>query len=201
MKIKYKINDILVHRSIGLSPNEEAFYQSWSILPEKFHLTFDKTYNVYGIEYTNEGWINFMIKDDTGVTYPQFYPSEFFEIIDNRLSKFFVCTKERLFPIRNISIPSFISYKELVSRGFIYEDFLDGKSKANEIFTNYKEKIDKEYIDYNYPFANHLVDDWFLCYNCDESWEINDGFEMLKCPRCKRLQNIKKVPDFHDKNK
>lgn len=189
MKVKFKIEDIVKHKKEGISPNESKYYDKWKMLPENFHLEYGKNYNIYGIEYDENGNINFLIKDDTGVIYPKFFPSEFFDIIDNRLSKYFVGTKDITYPIKDINFPAFISYKEIVDRGFYYDDFLEFKNDSNEIFSKYKNLIDFEFFDENYPNSINIGLDWTMCPKCDFSWQPKKDSEILKCPKCNTLQN------------
>lgn len=189
MKVKYKIQDILQYKKKGLFPNEELYYSGWKVLPKKFHLTYGENYTVYGIEFTEKGFINLLIKDDTGVIYPKFYPLEFFEIIDSRISKYFTSKAENLSLIKNVKYPFLVSFREAVYNDYFFDDLLNSNKQAVEIFNKYKNMIDREYIDHKYPKGISLDYNWFSCYYCKESWEVKNDFEILECPNCKNLQN------------
>lgn len=189
MRIRYKIKNIIEYKNSGLSFNEEKYYNRWSILPENFHLTYNKDYTVYGIEYLDEQEINFMIKDDTGVIYPKFFPSSFFEIIDSRLSRYFIGTSEKQYPIKDIKYPAFISYKEIVLNGFFYDDFIECKNEANQIFEKYKDLIDNEFPSSELKDAELIENNWVFCCNCDESFEVKYNNGIIICPNCKHKCN------------
>lgn len=191
MKVKFKIEDIVKHKEKGLLDNEIKYYDNWKILPENFHLTFNNNYNVYGIYYDEKGFVNFLILDDTGLIYPKFYPSEFFEVIDYRISKYFIGTSQKIFPLDDVENSTLVSYPEVVKSGFYYDDFLESKSLANETFVYYKKLIDLEFFDQSFDQSIKVDENWFQCPKCDFVWEIKIKIsEVVACPNCSTYQNI-----------
>ncbi len=189
MKVKYKVQDIRRHKENGLLINEERYYNRWPILPEQFPLTYDKSYNVYGIDYSKEGFVNFLVEDDTGVIYPKFYPSDFFEIEDNRLSKFWVLDGDLIFPLSKIEYPVLISFKEMIENEYFFDEILDCKNNTCQIFKQYKELMDLEFANNSYPKSKSIGDNWFLCYKCDSAIEDCSNLEIIRCSNCQALQN------------
>lgn len=189
MKVKYKIKSITENIKKGLTPNEEIYYKRWSILPDKFHLTYKKEYNIYGIEYTSEGYINFLLVDDTETRFPKIYPSDFFEVIDDRLSKYWIGTNECYYPIKEKRIPSLISFKEIVEDKYFFENILDCKKYTCDIFRKYKKLMDIEFPDKFSPNATLISDIWVMCNFCDESWVVSSENGIIICPNCKKENN------------
>ncbi len=189
MKVQYKIKDIQKRLKEGLTPNEKEYYDGWNILPDSFHLTYQKEYVVYGLDYSKEGYINFLIVDDTEVSYPKIYPSEFFEITNNRISEYWIGTEEKEFPIKNIKCPNLISFKEIVENEYFFEDILDCKNNTCEIFSKNKELMDNEFPDNNIKSAEIIDANWVFCGYCDESWEVKSKQGVIVCPKCGKRNN------------
>ena len=189
MRITYLLNDILQRLTSGLTPNEKQYYDRWLILPDKFHLTFGKDYVVYGIEYTKEGYVNFIIVDDTEVNYLKTYPSEFFKVKDNRLSKYWIGNNGDYYPIVNINYPSIISFKELTQDQYFLGNLLDCENNSQQIFNKYKELIDNEFPDENLKLAEIIDENWVFCNYCGEAWENNSKEGIIICPKCYKRNN------------
>lgn len=188
MKVKYIVRDIELKLKTGLSPNEEKYYNGWSILPSKFHLTFEKGYVVYGIEFDKNGYINFLIVDDTEVDYPKSYPSEFFEIIDSKISKYWGI-KDKNFPIHPTAWPVLIFFKEAMDRYYFFDDLIECKNGAQELFLAYKKLMDLEFLDDKLKTAEALEMNWIVCAYCNEVWNNYSDNGILECPKCGKYNN------------
>ena len=88
MKVVCNIENIKQLNSRKLSSNEKDFLESYNLSFNKLNLTYKKEYTVLGIDYKEIDYVYFMLIDDTEVYYPNFYPIEFFDIIDYRLSRY-----------------------------------------------------------------------------------------------------------------
>jgi hypothetical protein len=174
-----------------LTPNQQNYYDGWHILPEEFHLVFNKEYHVYAIEYIEDAFEHFYVLDETGSIYPRSYPSDFFEIVDNKLSKYWNYKKGDTYPLKIINTHKLITFKEWREEEYFEYYMLENIGDSNAIFTKYKKLIDFEFQDTSYPFAERVESNWFLCstYNCDNSWEDNLEGEITICPKCYKLQN------------
>ncbi|ALR31268.1 hypothetical protein ATE47_12375 [Chryseobacterium sp. IHB B 17019] len=180
MRIKYiKIDN----------PEKVNYKINWQIPYERFPLTIGQEYTVYAIEYTEEGRINFFIIDEGGNTYPHNYPSEFFIVTDNRMSKYWEgLTGKENYPIDTF-FPNLITFKEWKCNKFFEEEMMDNIGQANTIFKKYKSLIDNEFSNNQLQNAVPIGDNWVMCFNCNNSWEIANNNGVIECPKCKTRQN------------
>lgn len=182
MRVIFTLKNIIEYKEKGLTSNEFDYYNRWSILPEKFHLTYNKEYVVYGIEYISNTVFNYFIVDDTEVSYPKTYPSTFFKVIDIRESSLWVESKRKTFPILK-------SFNELVNNPYFFDDILDCKNNMCNVFLEAKKKMDFEFNNKTYPSATDLGDNLIMCYKCDYAWVEESKNELLQCSKCFSIQN------------
>ncbi len=185
MKVKYKKK--LFENNI--SENIHAFLSNWIIPPENLHLNIFTNYLVYAIEYTESGYERFCILDDSGVIYPNSYPSDLFELIDTRLSRFWEngiiynkLEKPQVFP-------EIISFKEWRENKYFQSEMFENTGNANFIFDTYRVIMDLEFCDYSFPVSSQIDDNLFLCCNCQFATECDNDLEMYKCSNCFTIQN------------
>ena len=151
-------------------------------------LTVGKKYVVYALEFSDVPFI-YIIEDDIFDECPFPFPMELFEIIDNRISKYFHLGESKVNSQIGERYVSVLSFKEWVS----IDDFWDKLSNIDPelelIFRKNKELLDHEFynpnmLDHSYKLEP-VGDNWFICGNCGDSWEIkSDTGEMSKCPNC-----------------
>jgi hypothetical protein len=151
----------------------------------EMNLEINKNYNVYGMYYIKQV-IYYLIFD--GET-PDWYPSELFTIIDNRISYMWYFKKYD--PIDPGLIEAFWGYYELIIIDNHYSDLVDREYKAMSIFRKRKEQMDMEFPDASITEVAQLGDEtWLICPTCIEAWEFTscrDG--MVRCPKCKNVMH------------
>ncbi|MBC7884149.1 MAG: hypothetical protein H7X99_01640 [Saprospiraceae bacterium] len=189
MKVKYIVENLKEKLKNKLTENEERFFSDISVMPNNLHLTFGKIYIVLGVEYTENGFVNFMISDDTDVTYPSFYPSEFFKIVDNRVSKYWINRPSNFYPFKEIHFPNLITFYEAIKNSFFFDDLLKCKKKALEAYETNKELMENDYPEDQIFFAERLSDTWVMCAYCDDSWETDNVQGIIKCPKNSHRNN------------
>lgn len=190
MKVKYIIDDIRMHRERGLSSNEVNYYSKWFRLPDKFRLTYGKSYTVYGIQCSQEGFVNFMLVDDSNVSYPDFFPMEFFEIIDDRCSKCWVGSKSDRFTLNEVVSASLVTFPEVLENAYFFDEILDCLNSSCEIFASYKTFMDNEFPNEELETAIVFYEDWLKCPYCEDVWECLDHtIGVLQCPSCNKSIN------------
>lgn len=158
---------------------------------DKLHISIGKTYVVYAVRMT-ESYPGFFIADDVFTYYPIEYAARFFEIVDERLSRYWQLPKEHLIwsDLKQNIADTFISFEEWAYIGDkFYERLIDEERIAKETFIKYKELIDLEFL---IPSIESMVlileDKWVQCPLCDKVWEVKiSNNEMLKCPNCLKL--------------
>jgi hypothetical protein len=189
MKIKYIVKSIKDKILLGLTENEQRYFDGFTIPPDSLHLTLDKEYTILGIDYTNPMCINFMLVDDTEVDYPKFYPSEFFVVTDNRTSRFWVNRKSGFYPIEEIQYPVLISFDEAVTQADFFDKLINGDEEAIETFKKYKKLIENEFPDKSLKTAEVIGDGWVMCAYCGEVWRVDSHQGIIVCPKNSELNN------------
>lgn len=171
------------------NPENVDYKINWQINYKDFPLTIDKEYIVYAIECLDKKHINYFLLDDGGNLYPNNYPSDFFIITDDRMSKYWV-NRDGLntFDKFKVHYPSLITFKEWVCDAFFEEDMMEN-NEALKIFNQYKKLIDIEFPDKSLPTAILISDNWVMCNFCDESWIVSSENGIVICPNCKRESN------------
>lgn len=105
-------------------------------------LEVNKTYTVYGIEFwENHPW--FYLRTDD-IEYPKPFSSIFFDIVDNRLSKYWQLSSE--FDTCGDTHTSLVIEEWAKDRSF-YELLVDGDKKTIETFNKSRINMDAEYGD------------------------------------------------------
>lgn len=98
-------------------------------------------YTVYGIEFRdNSPW--FYLCSDSDSEYPKPYAHVFFEILDDRLSRYWRLATEQN---NNNSAEARLVFKEWAENSFFYELLLDGDDKISGVFSKMREVLDNEY--------------------------------------------------------
>lgn len=159
------------------------------ISPDKFPLIKEKTYTVYALAQI-EGNIWYSICDESYFLYPMWRPFPLFEIIDNRLSRYWVFAFQEWENKKQL----FLSFPEWANDADFYGELVEGNScdKNAVIFRKYKDLMDLEFPDNSITEIAQVGDkEWLICPICIDAWNCsNDQDGMVKCPKCgKVLQN------------
>ena len=149
---------------------------------ERFTMTLDKIYVVYGLAYSKDGHILFLLINDNK-SYPDFYPSEFFEVVDDRVSKYWVGYPQSTYSKSCVFLDRVISFDEAAHRPFFFDDLLNDVKAATQTFKIMKEKIDIEFPDAILKTASILERNWIVCAYCEEAWESSPENGVVTCPQ------------------
>ena len=144
-----------------------------------------KYYVVYAM-YISED-ISFHI--DTNSYLPGHFPSSLFDMVDPRLSKYWVLgsyCKPRDNSIQKFTILSYpewaLNYPEF------WEKFVDGDKDTRDRFYRFKELVDHEYQIKSVLIHAKVVDDgWSKCEKCENIWAAEDSAELVNCPDCNEI--------------
>lgn len=186
--IKNNINDIKEHSKL-FDNLKKSFGEEHD---GKLRIEVGKTYVVYGVEIIEEyPWYHICVEE--GILYPWPYAAPFFEIIDNRLSRYWFFG----YSVRNnkeekeefvSEIYTEISFKEWIEQNDFAGRLLDGSEREISLFQKYKRLMDVEFVNPEVSrTALVLLDSWIQCTVCDESWEATKENEMLRCPKCSTI--------------
>ena len=162
-------------------------YDNYSISYTNFSILIDKEYVVYGMTL-HLGYIWYYIADEDYSYYPIWNPSPFFQILDGRLSRFWVYSymKEE-----NADQSVMIAFSKWANDSDFYEKLTDGDKKEIEIFKAYKELLDLEFPDFSITKIAQIGDaEWLICSTCIDAWEnSNDRNAMVRCPKCQKVMH------------
>lgn len=172
------------------NPEKINYKINWQRNYSDFPLSINKKYTVYAIEYFDDKHINFFILDDGGNTYPNNYPSDFFKIIDNRLSACWINKGNNLnYPLKNVVNNTIITFKEWIENKYFEYELFENLNNSTAIFDKYKIFMDCEYPDESFPEAIVIINNWVMCSYCSESWETKDHLGIIICPKCNKKNN------------
>jgi hypothetical protein len=155
------------------------------------HLTPAMEYVVYAISF-DDMFPRFFVADDVFSSYPISYLAPFFEVVDERFSRYwgFLGAQKKWSEIESLPLAGkILSVKEWMQRGQrFYENLVDGGKKEEEIFYYYKELMDLEFVQPRFTdIGTHLQDNWVQCPVCGDAWEAAIEDEMLRCPNCAKV--------------
>lgn len=154
-----------------------------------FYLDIGKEYTVYGMTI-RDGLIWYYVCDRCFTYYPRWKPSSFFNVMDSRLSRYWIYSFKKFdnyaqaYPI--------ITFPEWANE---HPDFYDRLTDKDEyevtIFKSYKELMDLEFPDYSISDIAQIGDDkWLICPMCIDGWQsCNNRDALVKCPKCLRVLN------------
>jgi hypothetical protein len=186
MKIK------CVSNSRNSLPNE--LLKKYSMGLDHFSVFPGNEYIVYSVGALY-GFVWYCICDESYIFYPMWNPEMLFEIIDKRLSRYWVFSLD---DGKDKKIP-FLRFPEWANNPYFYEELIDGDSSdANAIiFSKYKELMDLE-------FPNPLISDtaeigdrdWLICPKCIDAWKSESNLDALvRCPICTTVLNNPRYVD------
>ena len=165
---------------IVLKPNQKSRY-----LDDKVEYTVHAVYSSKLIE--------FMVMSEAH-SFPIAVKSSEVDIIDNRLSKYWVYgnhDSDNTEPCKLV-----LSFPEWANNSYFYQELVEGTGKSGEQFRAIKKTIENEYAERGLTaIAETLQDRWVQCPNCFDSWENFQIAEVINCPKCKSrlLKPIDKV--------
>ena len=170
------------------SSNIKDFLSNWQIIPDNLSLKDSQTYIVYAIEFNEEGHERFCVLE-SGIIFPSSFPSDLFDIVDTRISKFWDSVDDYKKLEKPKVFPRVISFKEWRENEYFHGEMVENIGEANYIFSQYQQVMNLEFKDPEYPTAFKIEDNLFLCCNCNFAIESIDNFEKVKCQQCNTIQN------------
>ena len=157
-------------------------------------LLIGKEYVVYALsEYYGSIW--YCICDELYTYHPMWIPQLFFELSDNRLSRYWI------FSFKEDSKKNrfFFGFTEWANQLDFYDNLTDGEEREVVIFRSYKELVDLE-------FPNSLIcecaqlgdNEWLICPTCFDAWQCSNNIDALvRCPKCQKILNNPRYANEH----
>lgn len=120
--------------------------------------------------------------------FPALNPAPLFSIEDNRISRYWKCHHE--YDNTEHSDYFLLAFDEWVSDTYFFDSLIEGYEPATSIFNKYKELMDLEFPDKSQKDGLLLdADNWVMCPNCDEVWQVEKLNGLLRCSQCWSLLN------------
>lgn len=131
-------------------------------------------------------FIGYWLFEEEKSSIPLWYPSNYFEITNPRLSRYWMCALKKE---RNIENSLFFSFPEWINDDYFYGSLVDGEEKEVKIFRSYKNLMDLEFPDNSISKRAQVGDEkWLICPECMDAWESSDERDaMVICPKCKKM--------------
>jgi len=170
-------------------------FQAASKGNSNFYININETYIVYGMTL-KDGNIWYYLCDLMFTYFPRWKPSLFFEVVDPRISRYWIYSFNKL--VDYIQAYPIITFPEWANNHpDFYDKLTDGEEREVEIFKNYKELMDLEFADSSILEAAQIGDDqWLICPKCKDAWQNSDNRDALvKCPKCSTIFNNPRYKD------
>lgn len=167
--------------------------------PEKYDLNLEegKIYVVYSLAIL-EDVLWYAICENNQTFYPLLKPSTLFDIVDNRLSRYWIFNIWGVSENINKEIP-ILSFPEWAKDPYFYGELIEDNSNDPNaiIFKKYKELMDLEFPDPSISETAQIGDaEWLICPKCIDAWQSkNDRDALVKCPKCKTIFNNPRYRD------
>lgn len=148
----------------------------------QFDVKISKEYIVYAMTIKNN-YVWYFICNKNFSDYPSWLPCPLFEIIDKRLSKYWIFSFSR--QTEKYYSQTIWAYPDWANDPGYYENLLDGEKKERESFYKYKELMDLEFRDSSITDSAEEIDsEWILCPFCVDAWQEFTKSEIVICPKC-----------------
>jgi hypothetical protein len=178
------IADNILELEQSISPYEFCFLQK--TLGEKSGISSElwkgNHYDVNCISIV-KGRVSFYISQESD-SVPSSYPHQFFKIVDSRISQYCGMYK------KSKKGQLLITFKEWALENSFYSNLIDREPRELEIFRTYKRLMLLEFPDPKLKIQGQILkDNWVMCPECNEAWEVFDNSGILICPKCSKYQN------------
>ncbi|NER12847.1 hypothetical protein GWK08_05305 [Leptobacterium flavescens] len=115
----------------------------WANSNKQLEITKGKTYVVMAISKYSNNYFYYLLGDESS-DYPLAFPKVLFEIVNNKISKYWDCNLEFVNSISELDIKdqdvcSFIEWKNL--KDLFYENLLEEDKQTVKVFESYKNKM------------------------------------------------------------
>lgn len=118
------------------------------------------------------------------------------DVIDNRLSKYWVISEAITASNLTQKRPAILSFPEWVNDIYFFENIVESKNNAGDIWRQYKGKMELEFASSNLTKeVIPLSDGWVECENCSNAWQPEQDDEVVICPECSTIQKYIKSRD------
>jgi hypothetical protein len=133
----------------------------------------------YGLDFEPEGSL------------PVFYQSELFDVIDDRVSQYWVFAPRLPKKIDGNERSAMLAISDWAHNRKFFDQLVNSDQEAWKIWRKYKSLMEMEFATPGIVRKAEIVGDgWVLCAECINGWKIDTHHEMVKCPSCGTVQIV-----------
>lgn len=149
---------------------------------------------IKGVEYTVfavylDFPTGFMVQVDSLPAEPYLVGSDEVDVIDNRLSRYWVYGSAVPETNHSNERPAILAFSAWVDDVGFYENIVDSKGGSGDIWREYREKMELEFASASLnKTAIPLDHGWMQCVDCSDAWVPSSDGEVICCPSCSALQ-------------
>ncbi len=164
-------------------------------IKHEYRLIINKCYTVYDMTIFS-GYLWYYISDETGTSWPHWNPSPLFEVVEGRLSKYWVYSFDKGIDQRSTIVR--LAYPEWANNPYYLDALTDGDDEEVAIYELYKEKMDLEFPNPSVMEKAEILDSkWLMCPPCIDAWESVSTDGMVRCPKCNHLLHNPRYVNIH----
>jgi hypothetical protein len=157
-----------------------------------FPLRVGKEYVVYALTL-RRGGVWYYLLDESGVGHPVWFPAPLFEVLDPRLSQYWVFGFHDAGLRAGDAVFAFVEWANDPLN--FYDTLSDGEAGSRSVFQRYRELMEVDFDnETGRPIAENVGDGWMMCPNCREAWQTSVGGPLLKCPNCATVLKNPRLP-------
>lgn len=158
-----------------------------------FPLRVGEAYLVYAVTL-RRGGVWFYLQDDRAIDYPVWYPGPLFDVVDGRLSRFWVFGLHQKGVRDGDSVFAFPEWAQ--DPHSFYDSLSSGESAAKLVYRNYRELMELEFAEIvENSVAIVVGDGWLQCAQCSDAWQTTAVGERVRCPKCGFVQGNPRLKD------
>lgn len=124
---------------------------------------------------------------------PIFYQSELFEVVDDRLSKYWVYSSLNFnHPTKTGNRNVMLTFPEWAHNANFFDLLVNSDEGSWKTWRNYKSLMEVEFATPDIVHkAENVGEGWVLCAECSNGWKTDDNNnEIIKCPSCGLVQTV-----------
>jgi len=164
-------------------------------------------------ELTGDYYIVFSVKLGNIIEYgldlepegslPLFYHSDLFEIIDDRISRYWVFSPKLLDTASHNARSAMLTISAWAHNRMFFDQLVNSDETTWNTWRKYKSMMEMEFATPNIKRkAENVGEGWVLCAECANAWKADsDNHEIVKCPSCGTLQVVDRSALYRFKGK
>lgn len=142
--------------------------------------------------------LEFVVQEDKFPSAPSFVPASEYEIIDGRMSKFWIIAEPSNPNGYGLAQSYLLTFRQWAESGAFYERLVNGEIEEVSIWQKYQNLISIEFAPPSLLLSASCIEGgWLQCANCMDAWQDSGFGELAICPKCHTQQKVaRSAPDY-----